>query len=570
MTSFGNRIRVSTATAGTGTVTLGSAVNNSLCTFAEGGINDGETVTYLIEEGNDFEIGRGVYTASGTTMSRATVILSKISGSTGTTKMTLAGAAKVRVIASADDFLINEATPAVDVVPYFTSTTAAGTTPLRPGGKALAGLTGSINKIPYFTGNTSSGASTLTVQPAGMALLQVTQGIASGAVRLPYLTSNTSGSAITASFRPTGIAYAALLNTLGTGAWAIGYVNSNTATSSLVTAAKPSGLGWLGLSGLSAKWQIPYLTSNTISSPSVTTLKPGGIALLSLGASIDQTPYFTGNTESSISTYTITPSGRSLSGVIGAASTWKIPYLTSNTSAAASSTAIKPSGMALIALAGTSAKWMNPYLTSNTSTASATSAVRPGGIALWGTTAAAGAWVVPYLTSNTETSQSTFAVRPGGQSVAGLVGVANSVVYFSAVNTAATMAIGSNSAFKAATASRLLEASTVWDAARPQPLSDAAHIPVNLATGINYWVTLAGNRVLDPPTGATKFGQSGTIKLRASTSTRTLTANSTAWKLANGVESSPFSITTTETVLLTYFVESSANVWITSVLRRTS
>lgn len=94
---YGNRIKVNTATAGTGTVTLGAASSNAYCTFAEAGIADGSTVTYVIEEGNDFEIGTGVYTSSGTTLTRATVYLSKISGSSGTTKMTLAGAATVRV-----------------------------------------------------------------------------------------------------------------------------------------------------------------------------------------------------------------------------------------------------------------------------------------------------------------------------------------------------------------------------------------------------------------------------------------------------------------------------------------
>lgn len=103
MASLGNRVRVNTSTAGTGTVTLGSAFSSAFCTFAEAGITDGQTVPYVIEEGNDFEIGTGVYTSAGTTLTRATVTLSKIAGVSGTTKMTLAGAATVRIDARKED-----------------------------------------------------------------------------------------------------------------------------------------------------------------------------------------------------------------------------------------------------------------------------------------------------------------------------------------------------------------------------------------------------------------------------------------------------------------------------------
>lgn len=97
-----NRARMTTATAGTGTVTLASAVT-SFATFAEASILDGDLVHYLMEEGNDFEIGIGTYTAAGTTLSRDTVILSKIGGAAGTTKMTLAGTATVSLVVAAQD-----------------------------------------------------------------------------------------------------------------------------------------------------------------------------------------------------------------------------------------------------------------------------------------------------------------------------------------------------------------------------------------------------------------------------------------------------------------------------------
>lgn len=98
-----DRARHVTTTTGTGTLTLGAAASG-FATMAEAGIADGDTVTYLIENGNDFEIGRGIYTAAGTTLTRDTVLLSKISGTAGTSKINLSGTSNVSVVRSASDY----------------------------------------------------------------------------------------------------------------------------------------------------------------------------------------------------------------------------------------------------------------------------------------------------------------------------------------------------------------------------------------------------------------------------------------------------------------------------------
>lgn len=94
-----NLARMSTATTGTGTITLGSAVAGFL-SFAAAGVGDGETVTYAIQDGSSSEIGRGVYTASGTTLTRASILASTNSGSA----INLSGNAIVFVSPAAEDF----------------------------------------------------------------------------------------------------------------------------------------------------------------------------------------------------------------------------------------------------------------------------------------------------------------------------------------------------------------------------------------------------------------------------------------------------------------------------------
>src|ERR1700739_4868169 len=95
-----NRARMTVSgTPGTGTITLLAAATGYI-TFATAGIADGDIVSYVIEDGINWEAGQGTYTASGTTLARTTILASSAGG---TTAISATSAAQVYLTALAGD-----------------------------------------------------------------------------------------------------------------------------------------------------------------------------------------------------------------------------------------------------------------------------------------------------------------------------------------------------------------------------------------------------------------------------------------------------------------------------------
>jgi hypothetical protein len=92
-----DRAKVFTATTGTGTVTLGSAYS-PFQTWSAASAVDGNRYTYLIEDGTAWEIGEGVYSSGGGTVTR-----NLVSSSTGSL-LSLTGSATIAVVARERDY----------------------------------------------------------------------------------------------------------------------------------------------------------------------------------------------------------------------------------------------------------------------------------------------------------------------------------------------------------------------------------------------------------------------------------------------------------------------------------
>ncbi len=125
-------IAQNTATTGTGTITLGTALTGFIRLQDDSRITDGALVNYTIEDGNDREMGIGTYASAGGTLARTVVQRTLVSGTyddTSPTAISLSGNAVVRCSAVADDRNFRGASlkmSAVQSISASTNTTITG------------------------------------------------------------------------------------------------------------------------------------------------------------------------------------------------------------------------------------------------------------------------------------------------------------------------------------------------------------------------------------------------------------------------------------------------------------
>jgi len=103
-------VKQATATTGTGVITLGAVADGRIA--FDTAFNDGDLVRYSIEDGNNREIGVGIYNSSGTTITRADVRETLVSGTYNNiapTAISLSGSATVVISDDAGAFLPNVA-----------------------------------------------------------------------------------------------------------------------------------------------------------------------------------------------------------------------------------------------------------------------------------------------------------------------------------------------------------------------------------------------------------------------------------------------------------------------------
>jgi hypothetical protein len=137
-----DRVQETTATTGTGTITLAGAVAGYQ-SFAV--VGNGNTTFYCITNGSQWEVGIGTYTSSGTTLARTTVL----SNSDGNTSpITLVGASNVFVTYPSEKSVNLDASGNVSPLGTITSGVWNGTTiPVAYGGTGVTASSGANSVV---------------------------------------------------------------------------------------------------------------------------------------------------------------------------------------------------------------------------------------------------------------------------------------------------------------------------------------------------------------------------------------------------------------------------------------